>query len=125
MEKSIKLSLSCKCVCQQVSFKERFKVLKQLSGKIVWSIRRWYRYCSTCGIWLRMKLVGLCECCNRRVRKNKQKSRESSKRYYWSHTAQVRRRSLGYYYKNREKMIAQRKANYQRKISSLSTGILL
>jgi len=109
------MSLTCSNICQRVEFKEKFKVLKQISGKISWAIRRWYRYCSTCSLWLRMKVVGLCQCCNRKVRNNKTKSREASRRYYRNHTAEVRKRALAYYYRNREKMIAQRYANYHSK----------
>ena len=115
IRKNRTMSLTCKCLCQSQTFKEKFKVLKQISGKISWAIRRWYRYCSTCSLWLSMKIVGLCQFCNRKVRNNKVKSREASRRYYRTHTAEVRRRALAYYYRNREKMIAQRYANYHSK----------
>ena len=78
-------------------FKERFKVLKQISGRIECTIRRWYRYCSTCSVWLRMRAWGLCTCCGKKLRVKKRDSNRLS-------------RGKRYYRNNKEKC----KANYRR-----------
>ena len=103
-----KVSLSCKALCQSHQFKERFKVLKQISGRIEWTIRRWYRYCSTCGIWLRMRSWGLCQCCNRKVRVSLQKNREAARRWY----AKNKAAKASYYQKNKERILAQQRQHY-------------
>jgi hypothetical protein len=97
------MSLSCKCVCQQSSFKERFKVLKQLSGKIIWSIRRWYRYCSTCSVWIRSRSWGLCQCCAKKLRANKKSRIERNRRYYQNHKESCKARSKAWEEANKER----------------------
>jgi len=80
--------------CVNLEFKEKFKVLKQISGKISWAIRRWYRFCSTCSIWIRSRSWGLCQCCSRKLRRSTKRlsdiKKAADKRYRQRNKEKIR-----------------------------------
>lgn len=107
------VSLTCRSICESNYFKEQFKVLKQISGRIHWGFRRWYRYCSTCAIWISGKTMDVCFCCNNKLRSHLTK-RELNKRYYLKYLDKIKKYRAEYYQKHKERLRIKHRDNARR-----------
>lgn len=96
--------IGCKGYCHKQEFKDRFKIIKQLSGKLNKQITRLYRYCSKCRVFMVKSII--CFCCGLKLRNPQKLNTDSvrSKRWRLKHPEQYKAIMKNYYEKNKSKL---------------------